>query len=108
MEAASKIIFDEEEDLYVQAVALQTYLLSLEAQSVNLGAMSAAKITDYTLTNGIIDSVASATFVTLANKIRNATKHKAKLQTANGQSCYKSHAGQQRYLSTTTHYIYQH
>lgn len=36
MKTASKIIFDEDEDLEVQAAALQNYLAALEAHTVNL------------------------------------------------------------------------
>lgn len=41
MEAASKIIFEYDEDMGVETAALKRYLVSLEAQSVNFGAMAA-------------------------------------------------------------------
>lgn len=60
MEAVSKIIFDDDKDLDVQASAVKSYLLSLEAHSVELGAMIAGRIKHSTKSTGIIDSYASA------------------------------------------------
>ena len=91
MEAAAKIVFDDDADLDVQATALQTYLQTLEANTVK--AMGADEINNYTVANGIIDSGASATFVTSADKVSNATTHKTSLKTANGQRCFTSHMG---------------
>lgn len=53
IEVASTIIFDDNEDIDVQAEALQNYLLSLEAQSVKMGAMAAGGIQHYTTSTGI-------------------------------------------------------
>lgn len=48
MEAASTIIFVNDEDLNVQSTALQSYLLSLEASFVKLGAEAAGDFNCYT------------------------------------------------------------
>ena len=93
MEAASKIIFDEDEDLDIQAAALQSYLLSLEANSVKANTIGEDEINHYTSATGIIDSGASATFVSSIAKLSNATVHKSQLRTANGQRCFTSHLG---------------
>lgn len=55
MEAASNLIFDDDEDLDIQAVALKSYLLSLEANAVKHSDMFAANINHLTLSNCIID-----------------------------------------------------
>lgn len=91
MEAASKIIFDDDEDLYVQDAPLQSYLLSLEATYVKASAMSSGGLSCYNFASGIIDSGASATFFTSIDKSSNASVHKSHLRTANGQMCYTSH-----------------
>lgn len=93
MEAASEIIFDDDEDLDVQDAALQSYLLSLESQSVKLGAMAAGGAKHYTMSTGIVDSGASATFVTSEQNISNSTTHWAQLRTSNCKSCYTAHLG---------------
>lgn len=49
MEATSKIIFDDDEDLGVQNSALQSYLLPLETYLVKLGALGAGNNNYYTL-----------------------------------------------------------
>lgn len=93
MEAASKIIFDDEEDIDVQNTALQNYLMSLEAHSVKLEAKATADFNCYTIASGIIDSGASANFFTDTKKVSNALPHKSQLITANSQVCYTSHTG---------------
>lgn len=70
MEASPKIIFDDDEDLYVQSAAIQSYLFSLEDNSVKAGAIGACSFNCYTLANGNIYSGASANFVTLKDKFR--------------------------------------
>lgn len=72
MEAAEKITFNEDENLDIQAVALQSYLTSLEEHYIKLGGEAAAHFNCYTLATGTIDSRASATFVTTTDHIRNA------------------------------------
>lgn len=64
MEAATKIIFDDDEDLDVQSAALQSYISSPEAHKVKLGAKAAIDFNCYTLANSIIESGESATFLT--------------------------------------------
>lgn len=71
---------DEDEDLDEQAVALQSYLTSLDAHSVKVGAKDAANFNCYTIANEIINSGASATFVTSTSTICNATNHKTQLR----------------------------
>lgn len=93
MEAAFKISFDDDKDLDVKTAALQSYLLSLEANSVNSGAIGTGDPNCNTLANGIIDSGASAIFVTSQDKFRNASVHKSQLRTPNGQSFHTSHLG---------------
>ena len=93
MEAASKIIFDDDEDLEIQAAALQNYLLALEANTVKASTSGVEDINHYSIASGIIDSGASATFVTSTDKLTNATAHKSQLRTANDQTCFTSHLG---------------
>lgn len=65
METAATILFDVDEDLDLQAAALQSYLLTLESNTVNNGATGSGSFNCYTSTNNIIDSGASTThFVT--------------------------------------------
>lgn len=93
MEAASNVIFDDDEELDVQASALHGFLLSLEANSVKMGAMAAAEFHCYTLATSIIESGGSTTFVRTKDKLSNALTHKSQLRTANGQKCYTTLAG---------------
>lgn len=44
VEAASKIIFDDDKNLGIQSAALQSYLISLEAHSVKLEANAPTNI----------------------------------------------------------------
>lgn len=69
MEAASKIVFDDDEDLDIQAAAFQSCLLSLEAKPVKDCAMCAGELNCYASANSIIDSGAGANFVTSIDKI---------------------------------------
>lgn len=87
--AASQIIFDDDEDLYVQAAALQSYLMT---HAVNLDAKAAADVECYTFPSGIADSGASAKFFTNTSKVSNAMPHKAQIRIANGQECFNSHS----------------
>lgn len=93
MKATSKIIFDDDEDLDVQAAALQSYLLSLEARSVKLGAKAADDLKFYTIETSIKESGANATFFMSKDKLNKALAQKVHLITASGQICYTTHAG---------------
>lgn len=93
LEAASKIIFDDDEDLDIQAALLQNYLLSLEENFVKIGAKTKGEFSCYTLATGLIYSGASATFVTSIEKFSNAMTHNTQFRTANGHKCYTAHAG---------------
>lgn len=92
MEAAANIIFDDDEDIGVQAAALKSYLTSLEAHSVKMETKTGDEFTCYTIApdfaggvretskaTGIIDSGASATFVTSDDKVSNQTTRRAQL-----------------------------
>lgn len=91
MEAASKHIFDDDEGLEIQASVLQNYLMSLEENSVSMGAKVTGDLNRYTPATGILDSGASATFVTSKEKTINRMTHKTQLRTANEQKCYTTH-----------------
>lgn len=106
MEAASKIIFGEDEYLDVQAAALQNYLQNQEVHSVKLGAMAAGKVIHCKIANSIIYSGVSATFVSNANKLSNSTKRNAQIRTSNGQICYTTLVGKTA-LPIGTKVIYQ-
>lgn len=93
MKAASKVVFDDNEDLSVQNAALQRYLALLEANTVNMGAKAAAEFNFYTLTTGLIESGAITALVTATDKISNAMTHKLQLKTANGQKCHTIYVG---------------
>lgn len=94
MEAATKITFNEDKGLGIQAAALHSYLTSLEAHSVSLGDEASAHFNCYTLATGLIDSKVSATNVTTTDKISNSRPHKAQLRTANGRTGHTSHEKQ--------------
>lgn len=68
MKATTKIIFDDDEYLYLQAAAFQSYLNTLKAHTAKLGAKFAVEFIFSTLANGIIDSGASTTSITYENK----------------------------------------
>lgn len=77
--ASSKTIFDEDADLDIQDLALKYFLNSLEANIVKMGAKELTDIDCYSTCTGIIDSRASATFVTSNSKLSNPSKHRFKL-----------------------------
>lgn len=97
MEAASKISFDDDEDLDLQAAALQNCWLSLEENTVNMGTKATAEFNFLTLATGIKDFGASTSFVTATDKVSNAMNHKTQLRTANGQKCCTTHAGKRAF-----------
>lgn len=76
LDASSKIIFDENEDLDVQAAALQSFLLSLEANLVTMSAMADNGLNGHTFSTDIIYSEARATFVASKEKINSPLPHK--------------------------------
>lgn len=93
MEAASKIIFNDDEYIDAQAAALKCYLHFMEVHTVNMGAKGGVHLYCYTSASGIIHSGAGATFLTSIDKKSNALKHKAQLKSANVQACFTTRMG---------------
>lgn len=83
MEEAASINFNDEEETYIKAAALQNYLITLEANTIRTNAMRFGELDHYTLANGIIDSGASAILVTSKYNI---SKEKPTTQVATADS----------------------
>ena len=95
------------DNLDEKEAALEELVLSLHALSVNGG----ANVTDcYTIADAqatplqqpIIDSGASMIFVTNSDDLTNPTKHKTKINTANGQTCFTKDMGKYKVTNGKT------
>ena len=87
--------------------ALEELVLSLHALTVDSGANANDCYTIATanasqLHQPIIDSGASMTFVTKSTDLTNPTKHKTKINTANGQTCFTEEMGKYRITNDKT------
>lgn len=94
IEAEANIIFYDKEDLDLQATALQSCLLNLEANTIKASAMNVGDLDCQTLAGVIIDSEASATFVISQNKISNGDSHKSKKYKPPMEECFTRHIGE--------------